>query len=810
MIAGPGGATESRTVILLLTAATLLCAPYTAAAQSLSQSAPTSIWARNPAQNVSPQIANPSLVGQESPQPAVRIFSQSRVAYDIPPDAHGFSATFLYDGSALLSTPNRATADNAIRLRVFADGRLLFDGIFTVLTPPRELSFDLGGARVLTFDATGHFGFDSVYLLQPAFVPQSASYASYSLPPATGYASFASSIDALFRGLTGPSVPLEVAYGGPASAAQLRLTLQPEQAQFPSYSLTTAIPLESAGSASQGKFDWQIPAAFGPAQLTTELLVEGKSVFRQSSRVAIVAPSAKLTASSPFALHTSTAGFSFAQDAAVPLWGAAWDRVYMAWNIIAPTPGVADYSRIDELVTALRRQNIRALGVLGENAPAWAGVPGPAYYAAWKKYVADTVRHFRGAIDHWEVFNEIDVKFYDSLRRADPNADIPLLRSAIDVIRTTCPECKIICCSTGTSTWLSYNRRILPALLDGIDFVSWHPYRYSAPEQKEGFYDYLGEIAVLDAITGSNSAAKPLWATEGNWIIGPYGAPNVRNPEMTEHTQTEYIVRTGLLSFSQGVPYFLHAPFYHSTHRQVQLDTLSAYAQMTALFADISEPRLWHEDRVYAVTAQRGDGTAVGAVWSAAAGAAIAISGLTRPRFADMYGNALQRDAMAINPGPAPLYFTAERGSVPAFELLSPTTPLVWTALPLWPEWQRNPASEYQSNNGELRVQQRSQYQYQLVSAPLAVIAGACYIVRFPLRVDAGAIGVFAIDAANGELASPAIYVSDDPDAPLRPAEFRILPGAHNSIQIVIANGNIVDILTDFTIAGVAELARCP
>ncbi|PYU15308.1 MAG: hypothetical protein DMG29_07275, partial [Acidobacteria bacterium] len=81
-----------------------------------------------------------------------------------------------------------------------------------------------------------------------------------------------------------------------------------------------------------------------------------------------------------FGVHISTSGFLWLADEYASLWGAKWGRVYVRWSIVERNQGEYDFSRIDAVVDAYRRQGMRVLCVLGETSPVWAGAPSPEFY----------------------------------------------------------------------------------------------------------------------------------------------------------------------------------------------------------------------------------------------------------------------------------------------------------------------------------------------------------------------------------------------------------------------------------------------
>src|SRR5205823_9892812 len=142
--------------------------------------------------------------------------------------------------------------------------------------------------------------------------------------------------------------------------------------------------------------------------------------------------------------------------------------------------------------------------------------------------------------------------------------DLNVLRSGMQTIRTVDPSAKMVCCSTGMPTWLTYDKRLFDSgLISSIDITSLHPYQPGPPEVRDGPFNYLERINALRALVRAYGIEKPIWATEANWIIGPSAATNLTAPGHDEQDQAEYVARVNLLSLPAGVKYFLHFPFVH-------------------------------------------------------------------------------------------------------------------------------------------------------------------------------------------------------------------------------------------------------
>ena len=123
-------------------------------------------------------------------------------------------------------------------------------------------------------------------------------------------------------------------------------------------------------------------------------------------------------------------GISFIPDAAlVSACGIRWERLWneheLLWYQVEPQRGKWDFRSADRAIDGAVGKGIRLLATLGYG-PAWAvekptitpenekmfttsiGTYKPKDLAAWDTYVETVAARYRGKIDHWEIWNEVD------------------------------------------------------------------------------------------------------------------------------------------------------------------------------------------------------------------------------------------------------------------------------------------------------------------------------------------------------------------------------------------------------------------
>ena len=191
-----------------------------------------------------------------------------------------------------------------------------------------------------------------------------------------------------------------------------------------------------------------------------------------------------------FGIHTTLRPGSLAVARAL---GNRWIRLHDAswatkWAAVEPEEG--DFRFVDDGIDAARAAGLSVLGMLC-GTPPWASVnpratsgywsgynyPDRADGAAlWSRYVTRTVAHYRGRIDHWEVWNE---PWSTGFFRGTPAQYGELLGLAAIATRQANPEARILGFNTAAhkGDWTSEALAATPS--DAFDIFSFHDYNAS-------------------------------------------------------------------------------------------------------------------------------------------------------------------------------------------------------------------------------------------------------------------------------------------------------------------------------------------
>lgn len=132
----------------------------------------------------------------------------------------------------------------------------------------------------------------------------------------------------------------------------------------------------------------------------------------------------------------------------------------------------------------------------------------PEALAAWARYVEFMVKHFRGRVHHFEVWNEWNISCYWG---DNPNLEhfLAVARTAIPVIRKNAPDAKIMMGSWagfphGISMWKTnelagkekaFNYlQATRALASEVDEIGWHPFYQTDPDRLK---TYTADVRAL-------------------------------------------------------------------------------------------------------------------------------------------------------------------------------------------------------------------------------------------------------------------------------------------------------------------------
>ncbi|MBS1371104.1 MAG: hypothetical protein HPZ91_14225 [Lentisphaeria bacterium] len=197
---------------------------------------------------------------------------------------------------------------------------------------------------------------------------------------------------------------------------------------------------------------------------------------RQELLTALLPPPRPTGEESMFGTHITVRPFFIEYAKRI---GMKWNRFHDGsgipkWYFAEPEPG--KYRWADEPVNALKKAGFHLLG-LPDNPPKWAqrpagGTQNVIDLEAFARYSEALARHFRGRIDHWEIWNEPYMNYFF---KGTPEQYAEVLRTGAPALKKGNPTARVLGFCTEV-TDLGYAEKIPPADRKLIDILSFHCY----------------------------------------------------------------------------------------------------------------------------------------------------------------------------------------------------------------------------------------------------------------------------------------------------------------------------------------------
>ena len=181
--------------------------------------------------------------------------------------------------------------------------------------------------------------------------------------------------------------------------------------------------------------------------------------------------------------------------------GVKWSREEFSWHRIEPRKGEFDFSFYDKVVETAIRHGISVYGLF-DYWSTWAEEYTEEGYRDYCTALRETVRHFKGKVRHWEIWNEPNVSFWTG-----PKDDYPkLLSMAYAVVKEEDPDAVVLGCSVAR-----IDKDFIRMCLDAnapMDALTLHPYRGDVVEER-----LAAELEETSELIGG----RPIWITEMGW-----------------------------------------------------------------------------------------------------------------------------------------------------------------------------------------------------------------------------------------------------------------------------------------------------
>jgi len=224
--------------------------------------------------------------------------------------------------------------------------------------------------------------------------------------------------------------------------------------------------------------------------------------------------------------------------------GFTWVRMDFKWAATETQKGKYDFSAYDRLMKALDSQHLRPLFILDYGNKLYDDGLSPHTdegRAAFARWAAAAVTHFKGKDILWEMWNEPNISFW----KPTPNVDdyVKLALATGKAIRAADPNAHYIGPACAAIKFPFLKACFAGGLLKYWDAVTVHPYRGSSPETVADDYRKLRLLIKTYAPQG-----KEIPIISGEWGY------STRTTGVDETTQAQYIVRQRLTNIANGVP----------------------------------------------------------------------------------------------------------------------------------------------------------------------------------------------------------------------------------------------------------------
>lgn len=249
--------------------------------------------------------------------------------------------------------------------------------------------------------------------------------------------------------------------------------------------------------------------------------------------------------------------------------GVKFARCQSGWSLCEQSPGKYVFDWLDRVVNRFLELGIQPwLGLTFGNKlyspdakhPSAVGCPPICYgekaVEAWKNFIREVVRRYRGKVTHFEVWNEPDNRQFWGPGAPDPAQYVELVRITSSVIRAENPEAKII---GGAFADVQAAEECLKlGMGEFCDIVSYHSYTMYPEFYAKMFADFMRECVRRHA------PHLKIWHGESGCPSqsGDHYDEWIRLFRSDEEVQAKWLARRIATDFRNGLDMF---SYYHTS-----------------------------------------------------------------------------------------------------------------------------------------------------------------------------------------------------------------------------------------------------
>jgi hypothetical protein len=190
------------------------------------------------------------------------------------------------------------------------------------------------------------------------------------------------------------------------------------------------------------------------------------------------------------------------------------------------------------------------------------------HFQAWLRFVRTMVRHFKGRIRYYEIWNEQNGNWNAALKRPSKTEQaigeyVRLVKETVRVIRQEYPQAKIMLGSTG-----GFDREYITACLKQgvgplLDVIPWHPF-YGTQQDLPQYRNYRSDVRAWKKVCESYGFKGEYMATESGWYA-PYPAPDkpFGGGAVSEIVKAKYLARYITMSVGLDLTTFWNTTWHH-------------------------------------------------------------------------------------------------------------------------------------------------------------------------------------------------------------------------------------------------------
>jgi hypothetical protein len=237
-------------------------------------------------------------------------------------------------------------------------------------------------------------------------------------------------------------------------------------------------------------------------------------------------------------------------------------RMDLGWSGIERDKEHYDWSAYDELTGNLDKRGLRALFILDYSNPLYeetavsknpvtgkedrsvASPQHPESVAAFARWAAAAVEHFKGRRVLWEIWNEPNITFWRP--KPDVRQYNTLALAAAQAMRRADPQATIIGPASSGFPWEFLESFLQSGILEYLNAVSVHPYRGYDKSPETAGEDYRRLRTLIEKCAPEGKKNLPILSGEWGYASHSRG--------VSLETQAAFLVRQQLANLVQGVP----------------------------------------------------------------------------------------------------------------------------------------------------------------------------------------------------------------------------------------------------------------